>query len=240
MNFPARRISQVSPFLGTGCLAGKHTAPFAPLKLPTLELHCPHVLVAGASITISTRLCSGLFMSHLTSCSRTCRCCKPTGLLIALILCKEGTKSWYVKIAHAELPGSEKPTFSLSSPARDSNGTVLNMVGLPDFILTRPTCVVPPSCRSMVGISKSTFPIETPPEVLMTSTRPMAARIVYSIVPDWPTTILESMTSNAEVKIAAMSIDRLVSRTSLCLGSPAIWRGLISLPVLRTPTTGLL
>lgn len=50
------------------------------------------------------------------------------------------------------------------------------MVGLPGFMATRPKWMVPPRDRSMVGLRRSSSPIDTPPVVTMISTERMAAR----------------------------------------------------------------
>lgn len=63
------------------------------------------------------------------------------------------------------------------------SGIVAKVVGLPGFIDTRPKWMVPPSFRSMVGLSKSSSPMETPPVVITTSTLANAERSFSSRVP---------------------------------------------------------
>lgn len=62
------------------------------------------------------------------------------------------------------------------SPVLDLKGMVAKVVGLPGFMATRPKWMVPPRERSMVGLRRSSSPIETPPVVTMISTERMAVR----------------------------------------------------------------
>ena len=62
-------------------------------------------------------------------------------------------------------------------------GMVAKVVGLPGFMLTRPKWIVPPRERSMVGLRRSSSPMETPPVVMMVSTRERAVRRAVSRAP---------------------------------------------------------
>ena len=86
-------------------------------------------------------------------------------------------------MALAGLPGRLKTTFVLRAPELSLKGTVAKVVGLPGFIETRPKWMVPPSERSSVGFSRSSSPMETPPEVMRTSVRRKASRIADSRAP---------------------------------------------------------
>lgn len=95
-----------------------------------------------------------------------------------------------VTTAEAGLPGSEKTTFlSLVWPREPDDGSLMfvagivaKVVGLPGFMETRPKWIVPPNERSMVGLSRSSSPIDTPPVVMRRSTCVRACRRVDSSV----------------------------------------------------------
>jgi len=54
-------------------------------------------------------------------------------------------------------------------------GIVANVVGLPGFMATRPKWMVPPRECWIVGLRRSSSPMETPPVVISTSTVGRAA-----------------------------------------------------------------
>ena len=86
--------------------------------------------------------------------------------------------------AEAGLPGREKMSFvsrwGCACPCEDEDedededdglkGIVANVVGFPGFMETRPKWMVPPRERSMVGLRRSSSPIDTPPVVIIMST----------------------------------------------------------------------
>ena len=101
-------------------------------------------------------------------------------------MCSAGsTKRWNVTTAEAGLPGREK----MSLEARDEVGEEClvgmeaKVVGFPGFMETRPKWMVPARERSMVGLRRSSSPIETPPVVRMRSTFERAVRRVDSRAP---------------------------------------------------------
>ena len=139
-------------------------------------------------------------------------------------------------------------------------GTVAKVVGLPGFMETRPKWMVPLRERSMVGLRRSSSPIETPPEVTMTSTVRNASRRCSSREPGLGEAVVgslrgesvgggmtylslaipRSVTWKPQPLMAAMRVGRLQSRTSpSCRGPCLSWRT-ISSPVLSTPMMGFL
>lgn len=67
--------------------------------------------------------------------------------------------------ADAGFPGNAKICFVILFM-----GIVAKVVGLPGFMATLPKWIVPFSDLSMVGLRRSSSPIDTPPVVMTTST----------------------------------------------------------------------
>ena len=88
-------------------------------------------------------------------------------------------------MAEAGFPGREKIVLWVRVMVGEECfvGMVAKVVGFPGFIFTRPKWIVPPRARSMVGFRRSSSPIETPPEVMITSTFMSAERRVSSRAP---------------------------------------------------------
>ena len=139
----------------------------------------------------------------------------------------------------------------------DLRSTVAKVVGLPGFMETRPNRMVPPRERSIVGLRRSSSPMETPPEVTTTSTVRKAVRRCSSREPglgrslDVQSTELVRMTYlslaiprsttwKPQPFIAAIRVGRLQSRTSPSCRGPGLWWSTISSPVLSTPMIGFL
>lgn len=179
---PINKASIISPFLIARSFAGRHRSPFARLRLVTFELRCPPVLVACSSPSVpaakTTLWYSDRLGSHLTSSSNTTFTLgSPCGASLPLEKCSDGsTNRWDVTSADAGLPGKLNISLVVGVPELSLRGTVAKVVGFPGFMETRPKCIVPPRDRSIVGLRRSSSPIETPPEVTMTSTLRKAPR----------------------------------------------------------------
>ena len=179
---PITKASIISPFPITESVAGKHRSPFARLRLVTFELRCPPVLVACSSpsfpavnITLwySERLGSQLISSPNTAFTLG----SPYGASLPLEKCSDGnTKRWDVTSADAGFPGKLNISLLVSVPELSLRDKVAKVVGFPGFMETRPKWIVPPRDRSIVGLRRSSSPIETPPDVTMTSTLRKAPR----------------------------------------------------------------
>ena len=62
-------------------------------------------------------------------------------------------------------------------------GMEARVVGLPGFMETRPKWIVPPSERSIVGLRRSSSPMDTPPVVIRTSATRKLSRNLLSRCP---------------------------------------------------------